>query len=173
MIKEIRILHINCNYMGTKLHQTMIEHLDLYVEENKVFCPIYSGSELATKPNKNVVVSNCFTLTDRAFFYRKQKKIISSLESQIDVSKHDIIHAYTLFTDGNTAYEMSKKYHIPYVVAIRSTDLQFFKYRPYLRKRGLEILNNATKVFFLADTTRKLVLSRYVPNKMRQKNMVQ
>lgn len=165
----MRVLHINCNYMGTKLHQIMIEHLDPYVEENKVFCPIYSGSELATKPNENVVVSNCFTLTDRAFFFQKQRKIISSLESKIDVLKYDLMHAYTLFTDGNTAYELSRKYGIPYVVAIRSTDLQFFKYRPYLKKRGLEILNNASKVFFLSDTTRSFVIEHYVPNQMREK----
>lgn len=58
--KDIRILHINCNYMGTKLHQTMIEHLDPFVKENMVFCPVYNGSDIVTKPNDNVIVSNCF-----------------------------------------------------------------------------------------------------------------
>lgn len=165
--ETIKVLHINCNYMGTKLHQIMIEHLNPYVTENKVFCPIYSGSELATNPNDNVVVANCFTFVDRAFFYRKQRKIISSLESQIDVSKYNIIHAYTLFTDGNTAFELSRKYNIPYVVAVRATDLQFFQYRPHLKKRGLDILKNASRIFFLADTTRHSVLEHYVPAKER------
>lgn len=161
-LETIKVLHINCNYMGTKLHQIMIEHLNPYVAENRVFCPIYKGSELVTKPNDNVVVVNCFTLADRAFFYRKQRKIISGLESKIDVSKYNIIHAYTLFTDGNTAFEMSKKHSIPYVVAVRATDLKFFQYRPYLKKRGLDILKNASRIFFLADTTRRFVLEHYV-----------
>ncbi len=48
----------------------------------------------------------------------------------------DLIHAYTLFTDGNCAMELSKKYGIPYVVAVRNTDVNdFFKKFPWLRKR--------------------------------------
>ena len=166
-VETIKVLHINCNYMGTKLHQIMIEHLNSYVTENKVFCPIYRGSELVTVPNDNVVVANCFTLADRAFFYRKQRKIISSLESKIDVSKYNIIHAYTLFTDGNAAFELSRKYNIPYVVAVRATDLQFFRYRPYLKKHGLDILRNASRIIFLADTTRNFVLEHYVATNER------
>lgn len=165
---KIKVLHINCNYMGTKLHQIMIEHLNPYVAENKIFCPIYSGSELVTKPNDNVVVAKCFTLMDRAFFYHKQKKIISSLEKNIEVRKYNIIHAYTLFTDGNSALELSKNYNIPYVVAVRATDLQFFQFRPYLRKRGLEILRNASRILFLSDTTRGFMLEKYVSDKERE-----
>ena len=164
---KIKVLHINCNYMGTKLHQIMLEHLNSYVMENKIFCPIYKGSELVTTPNDNVVAANCFTLADRAFFFRKQRKIISSLESKIDVLKYNIIHAYTLFTDGNVAFELSRKYSIPYVVAVRATDLQFFRYRPYLKKRGLDILRNASRIFFLANPTRRFVLEHYVAAKER------
>lgn len=163
----MRVLHINCNYMGTALHQTMIEHLDQLVDENKVFCPISNHSAIVTHANDNVVVSNCFNRADRFFFYRKQGKILASLEASIDVAQYDIIHAYTLFTDGNAAYQLSKKYRIPFVVAIRATDLQFFKYRVNLRNRGLEILQNAAAVLFLSDTTMEYVLAKYVPNGMR------
>ena len=168
MGKEMRILHINCNYMGTRLHQTMIEHLDSYVLENKVFCPIYNGSDIVTKPNSNVIVSNCFSWSDRAFYFRKQRKIIQSVEEKIKVNDYNCIHAYTLFTDGNVAYQLSKKYSIPYVVAIRSTDVEFFKYRPYLKSRGIEIMKNASAVFFLADTMRQHIISQYLSSKDAQ-----
>lgn len=163
----MKILHINCNYMGTRLHQTMIEHLDGYVDENTVFCPIYSGSDIVTRPRENVIVSKCFTFADRFFFFKKQKKIITSVEQNTSVGGYDCIHAYTLFTDGNCACELGKKYGIPFVVAIRATDFQFFDYRPNLRKRGLQILSAAAKIFFLSEKTKEIFLKKYVPEEQR------
>ena len=40
----MRILHINCNYIGTNLHQLMIEKLDKMGIENEVFVPTYDKS---------------------------------------------------------------------------------------------------------------------------------
>ncbi|HJB45653.1 MAG TPA: glycosyltransferase family 4 protein [Candidatus Mediterraneibacter surreyensis] len=163
----MRILHINCNYMGTKLHQTMIEHLNPYVKENKVFCPIYSGSQLVTNPNSNVLVSRCFNAMDRAFFLMKSKKITTSVQKQVDILEFDCIHAYTLFTDGNCALECKKKYRIPYIVAIRATDFLFFKYRINLRKRGINILKHASYIIFLADNSKERFIRKYVPKRFQ------
>lgn len=164
---KLKVLHINCNYMGTKLHQTMIEHLDKIVQANTVFCPIYANSELITKPNNNVIVSSCFTSLDRFFFFKKQKKIINCMMQQLKIDEFDCIHAYTLFTDGNCAYELSKRYGIPYVVAIRATDIDFFKYRINLRRRGHEILKNASAVFFLSEATRRLFVGEMICKDIR------
>ncbi len=157
-----RVLHINCNYMGTKLHQTMIEHFEKYDIDNVVFCPIYGGSEIVTTPHDNVTVSKCFSFYDRLFFFRKQKKILKEIKRSYNPINFSCIHAYTLFTDGNCAYNISREYRIPYVVAIRATDLVFFKYRPYLKKRGTDILNSAAAIFFLSKATMKKVYNGYL-----------
>ena len=87
----------------------------------------------------------------------------------IDVSNHNLIHAYTLFTDGNCAREIFKKYGIPYVVAVRSTDVfNFFKQRPYLKKQGLRVLIDAEAVFFLSLSYKQKVIEKYVPKKYRE-----
>ena len=156
------ILHINCNYMGTKLHQTMIEHLDECDVRNSVFCPIYSGSQIVVKPRDNVTVSKCFSFFDRFLFFIKQKKILRAIQRSYDISDFSCIHAYTLFTDGNAAYCLSKKYNRPYVVAIRATDLLFFNYRPYLRWRGIKILKRASAIFFLSETTKQVFFQSYI-----------
>ena len=122
----MRILHINCNYLGTTLHQCMIEHLDAFGVESQVYVPTYYASQAVIKPNSNVCVSECFNKWDRVYFDYKQKKIIKDIEEKIDISSFDVIHAYTLFTDGNCAMQLSKKYGIPYVVAIRNTDVNTF-----------------------------------------------
>ena len=53
----MRILHINCNYIGTTLHQLMIEHLDALGYDNQVFVPTYDKNIAVIKPNDNVYVS--------------------------------------------------------------------------------------------------------------------
>lgn len=165
----MKVLHINCNYMGTALHQTMITHLDTLGVENTVFAPVHTLENAVITPNDNVVACKCFHKLDRVLFYRKQRKIEKALQANIDVSEYHLLHAYTLFTDGNCAYELSKQYNIPYVVAVRNTDVNvFFRWMPYLRKRGVEILKNASAVFFLSSAYKEQVLGKYVPQSLRE-----
>ena len=164
----MKVLHINSNYDRTTLHQAMMNELDK-LNENQVFVPTYDKACGVLEVGKNVVVSECFRKYDRFFFYYKQKKIIREAERLFSMEQFSLIHGYTLFTDGNVAYELHKKYGIPYVVAVRSTDVKaFFKYRPHLRGRGVKILRNAAAVFFLSAPYRDEVLERFVPQKYRE-----
>lgn len=163
----MKVLHINSNYLTTALHQTMIEHLDALDICGTVMAPTYDLRRCVINPRENVVPLECFKKQDRYFFSMKQKKIICSINHSVQVGTYNLIHAYTLFTDGNSAYELSKKYGIPYVVAVRNTDLGFFRLRINLRRRGIEILENAAAVFFLAETTKDRVLGDYVPENKR------
>lgn len=165
----MRILHINCNYIGTTLHQKMIEALDYLGIQNQVFVAVYVGRESVIKVNDNVMISECFKRWNRLFFYYKQKRIRKSLIEKIEVKKYDLIHAYTLFTDGNNAMQLSKKYEIPYVVAVRNTDVNtFFKKMPWLRRRGIQIMRNASRVFFLSESYKEEVFRKYVPDKYKK-----
>lgn len=166
MEKAIRVLHINCNYIGTTLHQLMIEHLDALGYSNQVFVPTYDKKSAVIEPNDNVCVSECFRKWDRLIFDYKQKKIRKGLESHITVADFDLIHAYTLFTDGNCARKLSQKHGMPYVVAVRNTDVNnFFRLMPHLRRRGVQIMRDAAAVFFLSEAYRKQVFEKYIPQK--------
>ncbi len=166
----MRILHINCNYIGTTLHQLMIEHLDALGYDNQIFVPTYDKRIRAIKTNNNVYVSECFTKWDRLLFDYKQQKIIKAIEEQYDITEFDLIHAYTLYTDGNVARILSEKYGIPYVVAIRNTDVNvFFKKMIHLRRRGVKTLLAAKGVFFLSESYRRQVFKKYIPQKYQSR----
>lgn len=166
----MRILHINCNYLGTTLHQCMVENLDKLGIDNTVYVPTYDVTNAVIKPNTNVCVSQCFNKWDRVCFDYKQHKIIKDIQNKIEIKKYDCIHAYTLFTDGNCARVLSKKYNIPYVVAVRNTDVNaFFKYMLNLRPRGNRILQDANRVFFLSESYKKQVLFHYVRKELQEK----
>lgn len=167
---NIDVLHINSNYTYTNLHQCMLEKLD---EKdgltNRVFMGTYDKNLGVVKPNCNVIVSECFKRSDRLFFDYKQYKICKAVQNSVDVKDFDMIHAYTLFTDGNCARNLSKKYSIPYVVAIRNTDVNdFFRLMPHLRSRGVKIMRDAKAVFFLSESYRKQVFEKYIPKKYHE-----
>ena len=160
----MKILHINRNYVSSPLHQVMVQHLNKLELENYVFCPTESDDIALSINNANVYIKKCFNYLDRYVYWFKQWKIKKALEDTLDLKQFYCIHAYTLFTDGNCAMNLSKKYGIPYVVAIRNTDVNaFFKKMPLLRKRGIEIMKNASAVFFLSSTYKKQVFEKYVP----------
>lgn len=162
----MRILHINCNYIGTTLHQLMIEKMEGLGYDNSVFVPTYNKNLSVIKPNKNVVVCECFKKVDRVLFDYKQTKIFKALEKCFAVKDYDLIHAYTLFTDGNCARKLSEKYNIPYVVAVRNTDVNsFFRFMPHLRMRGIKTMLGAKAVFFLSESYKNQVFEKYVPEK--------
>lgn len=166
----MRVLHINSNYICSSPHHVMVEHLAKAGVENHVFVPIRSDLDEPTTVGDNVYAVPCFRKWDRLWFAGKQKKILSAAHAVLqDIPQPDCIHAYTLFTDGNCAMELSHELGIPYVVAVRNTDVNvFFKYMAHLRSRGVEVLKNASAVFFLSPVYRDHVLDRYVPQALRE-----
>ncbi len=164
----MKVFHINRNYLTSALHQVMIGHLNSTGVESIVFAPTDNSASAVITPNANVIVSECFNKWDRFSFTHKQAKIRNALMSACDVSDVDCIHAYTLFTDGNCAMTLSEKYGIPYIVAVRNTDVNsFFKKLPYLHNRGIQIMCRASAICFLSEAYRKQVFERYVPERYR------
>ena len=162
----MKVLHINCNYIGTTLHQLMVEELGRNGYDNQVYVPTYNRNLAVITPNKNVIISECFKKWDRLIFDYKQGKIIRNLQKEVDISSFELIHAHTVFTDGNCARKMSRKYHIPYVVTVRNTDVNsFFAKMIHLRGRGIKIMRDAKAIFFLSEAYRKQVFDKYVPRK--------
>lgn len=165
----MRVLHINCNYIGTAMHQVMLNHLAKSEVISTVYVPTYDKNKAIIKPNSNVIVSECFHKWDRIWFDYKQHKIIQDIEKKIDVSEYDLIHAYTLFTDGNCANVLYRKYNIPYIVAVRGTDVNIFlKNMIHLRGRAVRIMREAKRIVFLSKMFFDTVLRKYVPSQYQE-----
>jgi len=76
--------------------------------------------------------------------------------------KIDIQYATTLFSDGALAYKIYNNFKIPYIVALRSTDINLFlKVRPDLYVLDKNILLNAQKNIFISPLLKKL----FFPNR--------
>lgn len=145
----------------------MIEHLNPYTE-NDVFCPLQKNEWKLENTESNVYAVDCFSKMDRLFFFKKQRQILREAEKHYQPGSYDVFHAYTLFTDGNCAMQLSEKYKVPYVVAVRDADVNgTCKYKPYLIPRGVEIMEKASRVFFLSEAYYRTVMEHFVPERKR------
>lgn len=155
--------------MGTTLHQKMNERLTEAGCNGTVFVPLCERDSTVIEPAENVIVSKCFKHWHRFLFSYKQLNIFKGLEKKLNCEHFDCIHAYTLFTDGNVAMKLSKKYGKPYVVAIRNTDINdFFKKLIHLRPLGIKIMRNASAIFFLSEAYREYMFKKYIPKRYHE-----
>src|SRR5690625_564220 len=161
-----QVLHVNSNYLTSKLHENLVDRLESDKIHNTIFMPIKAETEenFLYESKHEVYHPVSFKNLDKFLFMYKQRKIYSKLNELLDVKKYDLVHAHTLFTDGNVAYQIFKDFGIPYIVTVRGyTDIDsFFRLRINLRKRGREILKHASKVIFLSDTNKKDLLNKYI-----------
>ena len=163
----MRVLFINRNYLTTALHQTMIEHLEKLNVTCDVFAPAAKEDISVITPNSNVTKCICYSRLERPLYHIKQFRIKNAIEKNYDLNCYDLVHAGTVFTDGNCAYQLYKKFGIPYIVAFRDTDFTFFKLRFDLRKRGLNILMNSQAIIFLSESLLNRFLNVYIPSDMQ------
>lgn len=160
----MRILQIVGGYFDSNLFCSLFTELSTLGVNNLVYVPVHKNFVLPNNQEENVVVSLCFSNLDRVLFYSKQKKLLNNIQQRIDIKDINLIHAHTLFSNGYLAYELYKKYGIPYIVAVRNTDYHvFFKRMPHLRKIGINILRHAKKIIFLSPKYMERLLNEYIP----------
>lgn len=133
-----------------------------------VFAPcsynsIYIGDE------NYLIQARCFNKIDKLLFYYKYNKVYRKFKEEINTHEYDVLHAHSLFANGYIAYKAFKEYNIPYVVAVRNTDINvFFKYFYHLRKLGIQILDNASRIIFISESYKEKLLYKYIPQKKRR-----
>lgn len=160
----MKVLHINSYYILAPLYKNLYDEqvdsgldIDVYVPINEKYKEY--NKELGNYSLKDVV----FNDLDRLFFYRKHKKIFKAIDKKYVVRNYNLIHAHSLFSNGYIAYKLNKKYGIPYIVAVRNTDVNvFFKRMYHLRKLGQKIMANASKVVFISEPYKEHVISKYL-----------
>lgn len=167
----MHILQIANNYSNNTLYSKLFAALNKQGAVSSVYAPVKIGSTVQlTAPDavSDVIVSPCFTQMDRVAFFPKQRKICADIEKKCDLLSIDVIHAHTLFSAGFAARQLSKIYNMPYIVAVRNTDVNvFFKYMLHLRNTGIDTMRYAEKIVFLSPAYQEYVLLRYVPAELR------
>tara|TARA_R110000751_G_scaffold49322_1_gene109865 strand:+ start:402 stop:1553 length:1152 start_codon:yes stop_codon:yes gene_type:complete len=169
----MKCLHICNDFTGSKVHLNLYKKLEDLDLEQVIYNPIKSSSlpkfeSRKSELNSIALKSKSLTLKHRIFYKKKIKFLYEDLLENIDVNKLSIVHATTLFSDGGVAYQLYKEFNIPYIVAIRGTDINLFlKYRVDLYNIGYNIINNAQHIVFISRSLEKNFFESYFAKKYR------
>lgn len=169
----MRILHIANSYGGTSVYTNLYTALDKQADiEQFVYVPLNSRNHervgkkmIDFKNNVSQIHYSTVLKSYHKFLYTlKIRCIVKDIEKTFDISKIDVIHAGTAFLDGAAAYELSKKYHIPYIVTVRDTDVHTY-YSKLVHKRGYfhNILINSEEVVFISPRYKVNFLGKIIP----------
>lgn len=160
----MKILHINSYYGYGIFYKNLFDKQIEASLDIDVFLPLPKKTSFNVDLGDYTTVSNNHGKYDRLFFHLKHKKILKDIEKKYIINKYSIIHAHSLFSNGYIAMKLKEKYGIPYVVAVRNTDVNiFFNYMIHLRKLGVKILKEADCIIFLSKPYRDFVTQNYVP----------
>jgi len=123
--------------------------------EQTIYCPVRSADQVGKNEpvadRIQVIYDYIIKPYHRYVYHIKRRVLFRSLQKKVDLGKVDLCHAATLFSDGGQAYKLYRNYHIPYVVAVRNTDINgFLNMLPNTWPAGKAILRHAEKVFFIS-----------------------
>lgn len=169
---KLEIININSYYFSSSLYMPMEEKLLRQNLDIKTYVPVSNNykirKEIQQSPPEHVTVSKDFNKIDRIIFHVKHNKIKSNFFKSYNLNSNTTLHAHSLFSNGYIAYSSYKKFQTPYIVAVRSTDINvFFKKAIHLRSLGIKILVNAKKVIFLSKPYMEKCIKTYIPQKYR------
>ena len=173
----IHVLHICSDYSQQKLYKELIIELSKKGIKQTVYIPVRSISQVGKFDitgieNVKVIYSHILSFKHRLLYHIKIKTIFADIEKQVDLKTFNIVHAHFLFSDGGVAYKIKTKYSIPYIVAIRNTDVNvFFKYMLHLRVFGREIIKASKNIVLITPAYQSLLVERYVPEKFSKSIM--
>ncbi len=153
----MHILHISSDFSNTKVHTNLYRELDKLGVNQTIFNPIRIikrntiGRNEFESERTRFVYADVVRSIHRYAYHIKRRVVFKALQKKVDFKDIDLVHAATLFTDGGQAYKVYKKYHIPYVVAVRNTDINgFLDLLPNTWQAGKKILRNAKMIFFIS-----------------------
>jgi glycosyltransferase involved in cell wall biosynthesis len=148
--------HICVNY-GAPLFQELFKELHEHKVQQNVFYPRNTKHRIVDSDFNyrldSPLILNLFT---KAFFPGKRRIMQKHYDPLFHRNKPDLIHAHTLYSDGSLANYYFERFNTPYLVAVRSTDLDvFLKFRPWLTRYGKKILENATFIVFISPSLKR------------------
>ena len=167
--KRLRVLHV-CSYFEDGFYREFMRAEQAAGIDLSVFYFAQKGSASLDDAGLDYLrQSFCYTRLDRLSYFGKQEKALRALKRAYAGERYDLLHAHSLFSNGYLCWRLRQKQGTPYVVAVRSGDVnQFFARVPLLRGLGVRILCGAERVVFLSGKTRDHVLETYVPSAGRE-----
>ncbi len=163
------ILHISSYFSRSSLYLNLVKGISEKGFRQQVYIPCRSPHDMDKNrddslPNTSFFYDLVLKKWHRIFYHNKISTVYKSMCRMVDIQNVDLVHAHCLFSDGGLAYRLKREKGIPYIVAVRGTDINaFFRRMIHLRKHGVAILREADAVIFINGDNKREVFSTYLP----------
>lgn len=160
-----RVLHICSDFTRQRLYGHLISHLAEAGVSQEVYVPVRTIGDTEWQPPRvgevTYHIRHVLRRVHRLLFRSKVRTVYADLGTQVRLQEIGMTHAHFLYSDGAVALRLKQRLGIPYIVAVRNTDINFFaRYRPDLGWMRNEILREASRVIFVTPAYRPRLLKR-------------
>lgn len=167
-IRSGAVLHVCSDFAQQRIYTSLVSALQRLQVSQVVYSAVRSLREAEwTAPELAGIPCHFRKVLEprhRLLFRSKVRRVARDLSSRIDLSGVRLVHAHFLYSDGAVALKLQESSNVPYVVAVRNTDLNaFMKYRPDLCRLRDRVLSQASRVVFLSQAYRRMLLDRLGP----------
>ena len=150
----MKILHICNDFTGSKVHSNLYKKMDDGLGNQVVYTYFDGKDKIGINKfegkQTDIIYDNILNTFIRKIYPIKIWWVYRHLMKRIKPKEIDCVHATTVFSDGGIAYKMYREYGIPYVVAVRTTDLSIYINKSKLLwAHGRKILLHAKKIVLI------------------------
>ena len=169
MNKPIKLLYLSEDYLNTKVHHNLCNHLCELGVDVTVYTVLRSSSAFqnidSTFENiKYDVVKYEFSGNEKRYKYDFRYKVKSKygyLKSNVNLQDFDIVLAGTLFIEGAIALKINEEFGVPYISCVRGADVNFyFRKMFHLWLLGRNIVCGAAKMIPITKSIKDSLLGR-------------
>ncbi|MGB7741061.1 MAG: glycosyltransferase [Steroidobacteraceae bacterium] len=170
------MLHLCGDFAKQQIYTQLVTHLARQGVAQEVYAPVRTAEEAAWSAPELVGVPchlrHILSRRDRLFFRAKVRRVARDVPRQVDLAAIRLVHAHFLYSDGAVALALKRKFGLPFIVAVRNTDINtFMTYRPDLARVRDQVLAEAEKVVFLSRAYVDL-LARRLGSNLRERVMI-
>ena len=167
------VLHLCNTFVKSKVFTELYQHLDNQGLSQIVYVPLRDAAQEGVNrfegKHSRIIYDYVLRPLHRVFFHRKIEKMAKHIVQQVDLSTVSCVHATTLFSDGAVALYLKQHYGIPFVVAVRNTDVNdFLRFAPHLWWVHRAVLKEASRVVCISPALRHDFLRHFTLCGMRK-----
>lgn len=169
---KMQVLHIAVGFNYSAVYKDLFKEISNIEIDQQVYVPEHYGETKATNDQYpfKIYSNEIIKKYDKYLYFTKIMRMRKDIEKNIEIKDVSIIHAHSLFSDGAVAYELYKKYGIPYIVAVRNTDInKYYKYAIHLRGYAEKILLHSENIVFISKAYKAKFIREYISGKNKEK----
>ncbi|SHE87627.1 Glycosyltransferase involved in cell wall bisynthesis [Atopostipes suicloacalis DSM 15692] len=162
----MKVLQVATGFDFSSVYQNLFQEMTNQNIKIEVHVPRKKSDNLPTIDSSTldykIKISKEINKLDQLLYFPRINKAVNEIEESHDINSFNVTHAHSLLSDGGISYELYKRYNIPYIVAVRATDInKYFKYAKHLKPQALKILKNAQNIIFLSKAYKELMYEKY------------